>query len=220
MRKEAGPKKSTQERKSSPLVRQKETPAEATAHRVPRREIKDDTTTSDSEEGEVEVLATAKKSFKHDLDSSSSEGGEQSSTDVAVEDLDKITQKRKDRESELRERWLEEENKKLRLTVTSLQKRNQELGSERLNELMKTQLGRYVKETLFRKVKFVNSKKLEVDSKVMRQCMSSIGVTDERASEYSKEVQKYLKYYLTQRRNYVIQNLKTIVMSKFSDPNE
>jgi len=75
MRKEERPKKRTKERKSSPLVRQKETPAEATAHRVPRREIDDDTTTSDSEEGEVEVLATAKKSFKDDLDASSSEGG-------------------------------------------------------------------------------------------------------------------------------------------------
>ena len=89
-----------------------------------------------------------------------------------------------------------------------------------MNELMKTQLGRYVKETLFRKVKFVNSKKLGVESKVMRQCMDSIGIVEERADEYAKEVRKYLKYFLTQRRNYVIQNLKSLVLSKCNGRNE
>jgi len=198
-------------RKTSPGLELLKKRQENSATRAKKRDIVDDTTTSSESEAVVVYRAApskrAKNSQKNMESSSEEEEKEQEENSDTM-----VGQKRK--EVSERERLLEAENKKLRVKVSNLQKRSQELGSGTLNELMKTQLGRFVKETMFRKVKFVNNKKLDWDSRVMQQCMECIGIGEEKASEYGKEVRKYVKYFLTQRRNYVIQNLKTIVTSK------
>ena len=110
---------------------------------------------------------------------------------------------------------LEEENERLRKKIKKMQEVASKEGcDDKINSVQQTLLGMYVKETLFRKAKFVDHKKLNSGSNIMDLCFNSIGLKGDDRFKYSLHVKKLLRHYLSQRRNYVAQQLKKCVMGK------
>ena len=111
---------------------------------------------------------------------------------------------------------LENENERLRKKIKKMQEDAIKGGGDnQLNSLHQIHLGMYVKETLFRKAKFVDHRKLNSGSNIMNLCFNSIGLMGESRFKYSLHVKKLLRHYLSQRRNYVAQQLKKCVMGKY-----
>jgi len=111
---------------------------------------------------------------------------------------------------------LQQENDRLRKKLKKMEDMQASMGGDgKLNTLQVTQLGTFVKETLFRKVKFVDARKLDSSSPVMVKCFTSIGLKKEEWMNYSLDVKKYLRHYLSQRRNYVSQKVKKCVIGKY-----
>lgn len=166
----------------------------------PKRTIEDDDTEDEEEEKEEEEeereepLFNKKEERKH---------GKESMTAMASPDNESSLQR------------IMEENERLRKKLRKMEEGGSKRGGDlQLNIIQKNQLATFVKETLFRKVKFVNQKNLQNSGTIMQKCFASMGLSQEDAHKYSSEIRKQVKYYLTQRRNYVIQRLKVEVTGK------
>ena len=175
-----------------------------------RRDNDEDTSSEDDHEEVREVVKPHQEKSISDDDYNipTSEGDHEKTIDEDSDEDAKIPVSMTSR--------LEQDNLRLRKKIRRMQEEASKGGGDnQLNTVQQTLLGTYVKETLFRKAKFVDHRKLNSASNIMQLCFTSIGLTGEEGYKYSSGVKKLLRHYLSQRRNYVAQQLKKCVMGKF-----
>ena len=198
---------------SSLQAKRKNAPQVPKGKTLPQRTIDEDTTSSSDDEVEVSLEKHSKEKHQHPVIAKRKKPPKRTI-------LEEETNSEEEAQSgDIRQMDLEKENECLRKKIRQMQEAAIKEGVEnKINSVQKTLMGTYVKETLFRRVKFVDHRKLNSGSNIMNLCFSSIPLHGDDRIKYSSHVKKLLRHYLSQRRNYVAQQLKKCVIGKYPIP--